>query len=171
MNNSGSQAEPKKRSRRFYIVLIATISLLAIISGAVILEFFSVNQTTPGPGPVDIEVTADKLSYMQGEEITFEIYVSNPQDWPVEYPYSIRYVIEKDVHVIYSVDEYASYPPDAVPTFSANSRTSFNWSWNQKTYLNGTLVQVEPGNYALTVSFDVLGYSNSGNCTFEIRPN
>ncbi len=168
MNGESSQTEPKKRSRRFYIILSAAVLLLAVIIGAAIFEFYSANQTTPGPGPVDVEVVPDKLSYVQGEEITFEIYVSNPQDWPVEYPYSIRYVIEKDGHAVLGEDEYASYPPDVVPKFSAHSRTSFSWNWNQKAYLNGTLAQVEPGNYTLTVSFNVLGSSNSGNCTFAI---
>jgi len=173
LTGAGNQIEPKKRSRRFYLILIATVLSLAIIVGVVVFELSNVGQTSYGPGPVEIEVTTDKPFYLQGEEVYFVIYVNNPQDWPVPYPNFPGYRIEKDGLNIEEGGVNIDYVMP-IPTFPAHSRTLFNPNlhWNQKMDLNGTLVQVQPGNYTLTVYFNpgLVDYGDGGNCTFEIRP-
>jgi len=174
LKGSATQTKPTKRSRRFYLVLAAAFLLSVIIISAVFLSFFMMSQTSYGPGPVDIEVTADKPFYLQGEEVNFIIYVNNPQEWPVPYPYSVLYIVEKDGVYVASLGggqiDYAA----PSPKFPPNSKTlygDFLMPWNQKMDLNETRVQVQLGNYTLTVSLSGYGYDESGNCTFEIRPN
>jgi hypothetical protein len=164
LNGSAPQTEPKKRSRRLYLVLTAALLLIIII---LIADFLG--QTSYGPGPVDIEVTPDKQIYLQGEEVNFAVYVNNPQDWPVPYPNGEGYAIEKDGLYIDGYGGHIDYPAGGIPTFPANSRTLTKWQWDQKMLLNGTRVQVQPGNYTLTFSISGYGYSESSNCTFEIR--
>ncbi|MBN1244579.1 hypothetical protein JXA31_03200 [Candidatus Bathyarchaeota archaeon] len=174
MKSSAPQTEPKKRSRRFYVILAAAVLLIAIIISAVFLSFFMMGQTSYGPGPVDIEVTSEKQFYLQGEEVIFIIYVNNPQEWPVPYPYSVLYIVEKDCVYVASLGggqiDYVA-PSPKFPSHSKTLYGDFLMPWNQTTNLNGTRVQVQPGNYTLTVSLSGYGYDASGNCSFEIRPN
>jgi hypothetical protein len=168
-----SQTEPKKKSRRFYLVLFAAILAITIILGAVIFELSNVGRTSYGLGPVEIEIATDKPYYLQGENITFSIYVNNQQNWSVAYPSHEGFKIEKDGIEIYSSGLFIDYAAGRIPTFPANARTSYgHWTWDQRMWSdNKTVVQVQPGNYTLTISLDGQGYGdgNSGNCTFEIR--
>ena len=164
MNGGAPHAEPKKRSRRFHLVLALTLLLIAIIF---IADFMG--QTSYGLGPVDIEVTPDKQVYLQGEEVNFTIYLNNPQDWPVPYPNGEGYAIEKDGLFIDGYGGHIDYLAGGIPAFPANSRTVTKWQWDQKMLLNGTRVQVQSGIYTFTVSLSGYGYEESGNCTFEIR--
>jgi hypothetical protein len=163
------QTEKRKRSRRFYLILLATILLIAAVVGAVVFEMFQ----TPnyGPGPFDIEVTTEKPFYLGGEDVYFVIYVTNPQDWPVPHPDYAEYQIEKEGILIDGRSVSIDFAPDRIPTFPAHSRTPYKppLVWNQKTDLNGTRVQVQPGNYTLTLTIQGFGYRASGNYTFEIR--
>ena len=122
MNGESSQTEPKKRSRRFYIILSAAVLLLIII-GVVCVD--CVNRTTYGPGPIEIEVTAYKPFYLQGEEVNFTIYVNNPQNWPVAYPTSIIYIIEKDSVYVADLGGGQISWTIPMPTFSPHSKTLF----------------------------------------------
>jgi len=162
------QTEPKRKSRRFYLVLAAAVLLIATISIAVFLGLF---QTNYGIGPVDIEVTPNKPVYLQGEEVNFTIYVNNPHDWPVAYPFQVAYRIEKGNVPVDSAILSIDFAAGRIPTFPAHSNTTYCpiSPWNQKTYDNETWVQVEPGNYTFTVSLKGPSFDNSGNCTFEIR--
>ncbi len=169
MNGSALQTGPAKKSRRFYLVLVAAFLLIAVLIIAVFL-----NQTVSGPGPVEMAVESDKQVYLQGEEVNFSVYVNNPHDWNVPYPCSVSYIIGKDgVYVTSIGGGHISY--DELPMFSPNTNTSYQvllMPWNQKLPVNGTHVQAEPGNYTLTVTFNgAVDYGDSGNCTFEIRPN
>jgi hypothetical protein len=153
------QVEPKKRSRRFYVILTVAILTLAIIIGVVIFEWSNLGQTSYGPGPVEIEVKADKPFYLQGEDVNFTIYVNNPQDWPVLYPSMVDYRIENGC----LTKQITLASP--IPLFPAQSRTLYDtYFWDQK-------VPAPPGNYTLNFSFGgPVDYGSGGNCTFEIRP-
>ena len=172
MANGSFETEPKKRSRRFYLVIVAAIVFFAVIAGAVIFSICNIGQTNYGTGPVDIEVTSDRAFYLQGEEVNFTIYVHNQQNWSVPYPNSVICVVEKNGLYVASVGGGQLDYPGRLPTFPPHSKTLY-WTsllWNQKMDVNGTLVQVQPGNYTYTVSFEgAVNYGNSGNCTFEIR--
>jgi hypothetical protein len=173
LTGESTPIEPKKRSRRFYFILTATVLSLAIIVGVLGFELSKAGKASYGPGPVDIEVTTEKPFYLQGEEVNFIVYVNNPQDWPVPYPHFPGYSIDKDGENIEGGGVNINYATP-IPTFPAHSRTLFNcsaYNWNQKMYLDGTLVQVQPGNYTLTVYFEgAVDYGNGSNCTFEVRP-
>jgi hypothetical protein len=169
LNGSVLQTGPAKKSRRFYLVLVTAFLLIVVLIIAVFL-----NQTISGPGPVEMAVESDKQVYLQGEEVNFAIYVNNPHDWNVPYPVSVNYIIGKDGVSVASIGGgQISY--SKLPMFSPNTNTPYQellTPWNQKLYVNGTNAQAEPGNYTLTVIFGgAVDYGDSGNCTFEIRPN
>ena len=169
MSGADSQTEPKKRSRRF-LVLIAAAVLIAVTIGVVLFEMSNLDQTNYGPGPVEIDVTSDKPFYLQGEEINFTIYVTNPQDWPIAHPYFEGLSIEKEGIFIDGGSMHIDYPTGGIPAFPAHAKTLYGkWDWDQKMDLNGTHAQAETGNYTFVVSLIGPNYDNTGNCTFEIR--
>jgi hypothetical protein len=173
LSNTEPQTEPKKKSRRFYLVLAAAVLLITIIISVVFSGLFHMGQTSYGSDPVEIEVIPNKPFYLQGEEVNFTIYVNNPNDWSVPYPNSVRYIIEKDGLYVASlgggqIDYVAPFP--MFPPQSKTLYREFLMLWNQKMDRNGTLEQVQPGNYTFAVLFDgAVDYGDSGNCTFEIR--
>lgn len=154
---------PRKNSRYFYKII--TVVILALLL-AIALNYLIYENTHSGPGPVTIEVSADKSVYTQGEKVQFFIYVNNQQNWCVAYPSIIYYRIGEDWALNIEGD-YGSF----VQYFPPHSRTLYRTQpWDQKTGENSTLVQ--PGNYTFTVSFDgLVDYGNGGNCTIEIQPN
>jgi flagellar basal body-associated protein FliL len=167
---ANSQNTLKKRSKRFYFVLMSAVVLLSIVVGTVVFIFFFSNANYE-PGLVDIKVTPEKPSYMQGETVRFTIYVNNQQDRPIRYPTLVDYLIEKDGLYIYDQGEYGDYPAGQIPAFPAHSESLVTWTWNQNMVLaDDVVVQVQPGNYTLTVSFRPLeDYGAGGSCTFEIQ--
>jgi hypothetical protein len=171
LNSGDLQTEHKKKSRLFYLVLVAAVLLIAVIVGVVIFEFFNIGNTRYGPGPVEIEVTTDKSFYLQGEEVNFTITVNNPQDWPVPHPLQISYQIERNDKFVDGVTIMVT--PAGSPTFPAHSRTLYDtYVWDQKTGPGSKRTQVPLGNYTFSVSFGrPVDYGSGGNCTFEIRPN
>jgi hypothetical protein len=174
LTGADSQIQPKKRSRRFYVILLAAVLLSVETVGVAIFEFSISGKIYYGPGPVEIEVTTDKPYYLQGEKVNFVIIVNNPQDWPVMAPLEVGYAIEKDGLILGAPIVCIDYGMYDVPTFPAHSRTLYNpplQAWDQKMDVNGTRVQVQSGNYTLTVSLGGYYYNDSANCTFEIRQN
>lgn len=164
-----SQTEPGKKSRRFYIILGATILLTVLIASIVAFQLSNINQTNYGPGPIVIEVTADKPSYSKSEEINFTIYVNNPQDWPVLEPLRVTYRMEKDGGEIFEAD-VDILVGDYTPSFPPHSRTLYTTRvWDQKLGSDSNFTNAEAGNYSFKVLFLPAEYSNGGNCTFEIR--
>jgi hypothetical protein len=165
-----SQASPKKKARRFYIILAATILSLSLLGGVVVFVLSNVDQTNYGSGPVKIAVATDKPFYLQGEMVGFAINVRNEGDQPVRYPNSVVYAIEKEGLQVYSLDEYGDYAAGLTPAFPPHSESSLTWQWNPETQLNETSAQVQLGNYTVSISFrPVEDYGIGGNCTFEIR--
>jgi len=174
MNISGeSQTQPKKKRRRLYIVLTAAILTLSLILSTIIFELHTANQTSYGPGPVEIEVTTDKPIYLQGEMVNFTIYVYNPFDWKVPHPHGVTFQIEENNTFVQSSSMAIDFPPDALPTFSPHSKVFYyNYSWNQKARTNDKLTLVQPGNYTFSVTFrGLVTYGEGNRCIFEIREN
>jgi hypothetical protein len=166
-----SQTEPKKKSRRFYMLLVSAVLLVAVMVGIVIFRMPGIGQPSYDPGPVDIEVVADKSFYLQGEEVNFTVYVSNPQDWSVPEPSGVIYEMYRNSAFIFGGDKHIDFVPDKIPVFAAHSRILFEtWSWDGKVGSGDNRTVAPPGNYMFTVRFGgLIDYGNSGNCTFEIR--
>jgi hypothetical protein len=137
--DSYSSGEPKKKpSWRFAIVLAAVVLFASVV--IISHEFTKVKI---GPGPVDIEIVPDKPYYVQGENVNFSIYISNPHDWNVEYPWKKTYTLGNDTHI---VDMELS--PD-LPSFPAHSRVLYDTSlWTPK----HSSILANPGNYTFTVT-------------------
>ena len=152
------------------IVLVAS-TLLVVVVGVVIFQMYVAAQDNYGPGPIDIEVVADKPFYLQGEEVNFTVYVNNPQDWCVPEPSGVIYEMYRNSTFIFGGDKHIDFVPDKIPVFAAHSRILFEtWSWDQKVGSGDNRTVAPPGNYTLTVRFGgQMDYGNSGNCTFEIR--
>jgi hypothetical protein len=158
------KAKPKKKFKRIHTIIIVAVLLIAALSYAV----YTLTYTVPnGPGPVEIEVLTDKPSYVQGENITFSIYVNNPHDWRVPYPSLVTYQIGNESTGV-NIDYTLPYP-----SFPAHSRTFFeNYSWNQMVGSASNRMLVEPGNYTLTVTLNgSVDYGTPKNFSFEIKPN
>ena len=85
MTDESCQPEPKKLSRRYYLI-VATVLLISIVVGVVIFMMFNNIEAYYGPGPVEIDVIPNKLVFAQGEDVNLTIYVNNPQDWPALSP-------------------------------------------------------------------------------------
>jgi hypothetical protein len=121
--------------------------------------------------PVDIEVVADKLFYVQGEEANFTIYVNNPQNWSVPEPDGVTHEMNRTGSFVFDGSVCIDFVPGIVPTFPAHSRTLYETRvWDGKVGSGDNRTLAPPGTYTYTVSFcGQVDYGNSGNCTFEIR--
>jgi hypothetical protein len=172
LSSADSQTEPKKKSRRFYLVLVATVLLIAVIISVIFLGLFNMGQTNYGPGPIEIEVISDKPVYLQGEEVNFTIYVTNPQNWSVPEPNGVTYEMYMNGIEVFggNVQIRYVYPP---PSFPPHSRELYEIrTWDGKVGPSNNRTIALPGNYTYTVSFGgSVDYGNSGNCAFEIRLN
>ena len=153
--------DTQKRPKRFYAIVILVVLLLGVI---VTYWLFASHLT--GPGPVEIQVTTEKPSYLQGETANFTIHVYNFQTWSVPYPSRVDYKIGED-----SITKLISLP-SPIPAFRPQSKTFYDiFIWDQKTGTGGNRTQVAPGNYTLMVSFHgIVSYGEGGNCTIKILP-
>ncbi len=140
------------------LVGIATLIIVTII----VLSYVTFILTRTGPGPVEIQITADKSSYVQGENVTFTIKVNNPQDWRVEKPSAIMYRIGT-----YGVGANIDYAfPDYFPAHSTT--ISDTYVWDQR---DDHREPVVPGNYTLIVTYSgPVDYGEPGSCTITILP-
>ena len=172
LNKRDSQTEPKKKSRRFYLSLIAAVLLLAVIVGVVIFELSNIGQTNQGPGPIDIEVVADKPFYLRGEQVSFTIYVNNPQNWSVPEPLGVSYEMNRNGDFVFGVSKNINFG-DKQPSFPPHSRTLYETRvWDGKVGPSDNRTLAPTGSYTYTVAFDgPVDYGNSGNCTLEVRLN
>ncbi len=157
------------RKRFLFSALIIIVVLTSIIAFVVYSDLNNYNPDN-SPGVVNITVAPTKSYYLQGEEINFTIHVNNEQNRPIVYPTLIYYLIRQNESIIYELKEYANFPAGQIPTFPAHSEKVITYVWNQKINVNGTIVQVQPGNYTFTISFNPIGdYGLGGNCSFEIK--
>ncbi len=160
------------KSKRFYAVLAVAI-LLVILTGAIAVNWY-ISQNSYGPGPVEMEVTLDKPFYVQNENVTILIYVTNPQDWPVPKPSYQWYRIERGGIGYDGYGLHIDVAANQIPSFPAHTKTLYTTIvWDQKTTgMASNRTFVDPGIYTLTVTLTGYGYdANSGNITIPIYPN
>jgi len=130
--------------------------VLVLVASAI--AAYTLLQPKMGPGPVEVEVTSDKPSYLPGQSVTFSIYVTNPHDWNVEYPWKKEYTVGNASLIVDM--EHGPNPP----SFPAHSTTLYDtYVWRPTSHPG----LAELGNYTLTVVLD----DGSGTCSFEIRPD
>lgn len=146
------------------IKLILPIFIVCIsLSIAIVYALFASQAPSPsGPGPVEIDVQTDKASYIQGENVTFNIYVYNPHNWSVSKADSLTYDVGKD-------RQWVCISYVGTPTFPPHSKSLFfTHTWNTMIGgVNGTVVQ--PGNYTFTAQLNgPIDYGPSANCTVTI---
>lgn len=149
--------------RKVKIIILVVILSFAVVGGFLIYKLSSSNQNY-GSGPVYIELSPDKATYQQGENVTITVYVNNPQDWPVPYPSRVTYQ-QADWACIKNVD----FASNSIPTFPAHSRTLYEvYVWDQKL---SNRTYAPSGNYTITASFEgLVNYGNNATCTIEIKP-
>lgn len=155
------------KSRKKTLLVLSTILLIAII---IVISYALLTVPNSGPGIVEIQVTTDKQSYIQGENVTFTIYVNNPNDWQVPKPNSIVYnITDAQGHMVSGalpnilyIASDAYFPPRQQTLLGSHI-------WNQ---LNMSNTIVPPGDYTLTVTFGEAtdGYGQPGNRTITILP-
>lgn len=129
------------------------------------------NQTKRNNDPIQISLTPDKPYFLEGEAVTFTGSVINAQNQPVPYP-SCTSTSVKMIEGSSNADdddigrhEYVTYDVNNVPTYPANTNTSFTWTlFNSK---NGD--PYGPGSYILTYSLSGHNYDVTVKCVFEIR--
>ena len=143
--------------KRLLIVAFSSILLISIL--AVAFMFFL---PTTGSSPLKIELVPDKTSYLQGENVHFEVYVTNPNSKEIPHPAD---VITWQIVDFGPLTEHRTYPEEAAYPPSSRTKEGF-FDWRQN-FLNGT--QVPPGNYTLTVSLRGATNYGSASCTVEIR--
>lgn len=151
---------PVKLERKYRLLIVAiSLAIIFILSYNFYFAYAYI-----GSGPVEIEISTDKEVYLQGEAITFNVYVINPQNWRVPYPSEI----------IWGIDSNLANPPTSqrvdyvgVPSYTAHSKTNMlTYTWDQT--LSG--VQVPSGNYTFTYSMTgFTDYGPRGNHTVTIR--
>jgi hypothetical protein len=156
--DSYSSGKPKKKLRWWLTIVLAAVVLFA----SVVIIWHEFTNVKTGPGPVDIEIVPDKPYYVQGENVNFSIYINNPHEWNVEYPWKKTYTLGNDAQI---VDMELS--PD-LPSFPAHSRVLYDTSlWKP----NRSSILANPGNYTFTVTLGGhVDYGTEATCTFEIRP-
>ncbi|MCW4024423.1 MAG: hypothetical protein NWF01_05235 [Candidatus Bathyarchaeota archaeon] len=157
MKNSVMQTKPKKYKKLCTVVLVFVL----VLTGFVVFQL-----TYASPGPVEITVTSDKQSYSPGETVHFSIYVYNPQNWRVFYPYSYTCGIHNVWADIFGQSPHLYGGPSFPPHNTTLYRT-IDWHQNN-IFENGT--QVMPGNYTVTV--ELKGQANYGppaTCIIEIK--
>ena len=155
------EVKPKKKFKRIYTIAVLAVLIILVFSFIV----YSLNSGPIGPGPVEIQIIADKPCYMQGETVHFSIYINNTHDWRVVKPSLIEYTIGNSgtsLNINYAKADY----------FAAHSRTLFNtYQWNQKIGHGSNQTFVAPGNYTLSVSLEgPVDYGPAENCPFQIKP-
>jgi hypothetical protein len=156
------------------VILSAVVLSATLIVGVLIFELSNmsnVENTSYGPGPVDIEVVADKLFYVQGEEVNFTIYVNNPQNWSVPEPSVVTHEMNRAGSFVFGGTVCIDFAAGRVPTFPAHSRTLYETRvWDGKVGSGDNRTLAPPGTYTYTVTVGgIVDYGSGGNCTFEVR--
>lgn len=147
-------------NRALKIISILGVIIVLVIS---VVSYIIITSPAPtGPGPIELEIQVDKPSYLVGENVTFSIYVYNPQNWSVIYPTVMTYSIGN-----YSSNANFDYV-EPVPVFQPHTKTLFFTHVWKTELANGTLI--EPGKYTLSVTLDGrVDYGEPASCTVEIR--
>jgi hypothetical protein len=146
---NGSEGEPSKSHRKFYLGVVVVASILVMLAVA----FFAFRDPVLYSNAIKIRTVTDKSSYTRGEDVSISVYVINGKGESFVQPTTVSYkVLDSTGQEVYAVilDITWSFPP---PEFPAHSKTLFSSHvWNQKSVIPATIV--EPGNYTITVSFE-----------------
>ena len=146
-----------KKPKIALIALALSICLLTILGYSLYLQ----PQQHIGSGPLKLEVTSDKLTYIQGETAVFYVYIINPQNWSVHTPSTLSVSVGGLSQVVISDYGYTN------PTITANSRTLFyTQTWNTTTG-GENRTPVQAGNYTFTAKLPDFPQETS-NCTVLI---
>jgi hypothetical protein len=146
---NGSEGEPSKNHRKFYLGVVVAASILVMLAVA----FFAFRDPVLYSNTLTVQTVTDKTSYTRGEDVSISVYVINGKDESFVQPTTLSYKVSDSTgQEVYAVilDITWPFPP---PEFPAHSKTLFSSHvWNQKNISTATIV--EPGNYTITVSFE-----------------
>jgi hypothetical protein len=146
---NGSEGEPSKNHRKFYLGVVVVASIFVMLAVA----FFAFRDPVLYSNTLKVQTVTDKSSYTHGEDVSISVYVINGKDESFAQPTTVSYKVSDSTgQEVYAVilDITWSFPP---PEFPAHSKTLFSSHvWNQKSISTATIV--EPGNYTIIVSFE-----------------
>jgi hypothetical protein len=148
--------------------IAASIVVLVLVIG---LVGWYINATTPTEGelgPFAVTITPDNPCFNQGENVTFTVTIINNQVYPVQYPSLEDVSITRNGLPCVSPSLNVDYAVGKVPTYPANSNSSYSWRWFESK-IDNQIIPHETGSYALTYRIKGNGYDVSADCTFEIR--
>jgi hypothetical protein len=146
---NGSEGEPSKSHRKFYLGVGAVALMLVVFAVAL----FAFRDPALYSNAIKVQTVTDKQSYTRGEDVSISVYVINGKGESFVQPTTVSYKVSDSTgQEVYAVilDITWPFPP---PEFPAHSKTLFSSHvWNQKSI--STAAIVEPGNYTITVSLE-----------------
>jgi len=158
--------KPEKKSKKLWVLAVGSFLVLACV-----IAFFTFRNLPLSSNSVSVQVVTDKPAYLQGENVTIQVYMINEKSVAISYPTSIGYTIEDSngTEIFGFVTDITWASP--YPTFASHSKTLFTFFSDEATFVwNQNDIEhkaAEPGIYTIRA---FLGH-NSSQCDFEILPN
>jgi hypothetical protein len=133
---------------------------------------------TVGPGPVTIKVLTEKTIYTLAEPVKMDIYLVNPNSWPVyRQTTQSAYIFNESGSLVWQFefnwsDPDTGYDPSIHASYPANSTTKvWGVGWNQHHFVNTEQVLCGVGNYTLVASLEGIMEFGTVNQTFTVVPS
>lgn len=149
----------------FYAILIITVFLFAGIVSTIALS--PAHAPTVPKGPVKIEITTDKSSYVLGQEVQILVYVNNTNDFTVSTPSRLILTVGNGHYG--GPNQIFNLGPASV--FAAHSETLLKTiPWIPTTQENNKYAfWYTPGNWIVTVYFDnSANFAQSAQCNITL---
>ena len=148
--------------------------IAVLIVGLVILGYVIFSETLSsepiGPEPVTLQVTTEKTTYTQGENVTFLIYENNTQDWAVYKPTAYGYwVSNSQGNVVWESGGFHVDFPPSNNTYPAHYGNAWGAIWDQTVTIDNRTTMAPPGDYTFTYLIDD-PYIVQANCAVTIKP-